>query len=118
MIENFHIKTPRQKRAILALLEKDSIEVKDLGYVVGALNPRQIISELRRQGFEEIIQTKFFEIIDRDGNRCRPGKYFIPPEQKPRIQEFLKRDGLPAVPKVKQPKHSNKGYKKHVREFV
>lgn len=116
MNRNFYLKTLRQRRVLNALLEKESIEVRDLGCIVGALNPRQVISELRRQGFEGIIQTQLFVVIDRDGNLCRPGKYFIPPEYKPIILEFLKKDGLPAALKRKKPQGSIQGCKQHDRE--
>jgi hypothetical protein len=45
------IKGPRQQRALEVLLE-GSVTVKDIGPKIGALNPRQVIFELRRQGFE------------------------------------------------------------------
>lgn len=105
MIKTFFLKNQRQLRAIVALLERDSIQVKDLGFLAGALNPRQIISELRQQGFGDIIKTQRFKIIDRDGKDCHPGRYFISPEDKPIVQEFLKEDGGQAVLKKSQNSH-------------
>jgi hypothetical protein len=86
---NPYIKTPRQRRALEALL-KGPISVRDLGPTIGALNPRQIISELRKQGFEIIIKTRFFEVIDRYGEICHPGEYYIPDELKPIVIDTLK----------------------------
>lgn len=89
MKKTFFIKGPRQKRAIIALLEK-SISVSALGLVIGALNPRQIISELRQQGFKGIILTRRYSMIDQDGKKCRPGEYYILEYFKPLIEELLK----------------------------
>lgn len=94
MIQNFCIKTPRQMRAINALLEKESIEIKELGILAGALNPGQVIFELRAQGFQEIILTQFFERFDRDGKLCRVGRYVIPEIYKNLIREVLERGGF------------------------
>ncbi len=88
MINHFHIKTPRQKRALEVLLDR-STSVNDLGPEIGALNPRQIIFELRQQGFQGIIQTRRFEVTDRDGNQCRPGEYYIPLELKPIVERAV-----------------------------
>ncbi len=84
-----HIKTQRQKRAIEELLSRDYIQVNDMGPLIGALNPRQTIMELRRQGFLGIILTRRFYIDDRDGKGCRPGEYYILKEQKPLAREAL-----------------------------
>ena len=116
MIENFRIRTPRQRRALIALLEKESIEVKELGILAGALNPCQVVSELREHGFEEIIKTEFFERFDRDGKRCRLGRYFIPLEYKLIVQEFLRRDGLATVPQKTKLYSVNQDYKNDDKE--
>lgn len=71
------LKTSRQKRALRALLE-GAVAVKDIGQKIGALNARQVIFELRKQGFKDIIQTRRFTVIDQDGRLCRPGEYYIP----------------------------------------
>jgi len=85
---SFSIKSPRQHRAIAVLLEK-AVSVKDLGPKIGALNPRQIIFELRRQGFEGLILTRRSTVIDQDGRRCRPGEYYIPQDAKPIVEKAL-----------------------------
>lgn len=89
MIRKIYIRGPRQQRAIAALLA-NVISVKDLGPLIGALNPRQVISELRGQGFEGIIKTRRFTIIDQDGRRCRPGEYYIPQDVKPMVEKVLR----------------------------
>jgi len=86
----FIIKSNRQKRALEALLSRESISVKDIGPLIGALNPRQIIMELRCQGFEGIIITRRFSVFDQDGKRCLPGEYFIPSQLKTIAAKVLK----------------------------
>jgi hypothetical protein len=91
---NFYIKTPRQMRAVIELLGKP-IKVSELGSRIGALNARQIVSELRQQGFLGIIFTRRFIVIDQDGKRCRPGEYYIPEHLKQMISESLKESAKP-----------------------
>jgi hypothetical protein len=85
------IKDQRQKRAIEALLKNSSISVLKMGFAIGALNPRQVVMELRRLGFSDIILTRFKRVIDRDGKICRVGEYFIPDELKPLAEESLRK---------------------------
>lgn len=108
------IKSPRQLRAVNTLLNCDAIAVKDIGPLIGALNPRQIIRELRDQGFDGIILTRRHTIIDQDGRACRPGLYYIPECKKTAVKEFLTQKGTPTSPNVEVAKstchnHSNGG---------
>lgn len=88
-MNKIRIKGPRQLRAIEVLLTGPVI-VKNMGELIGALNPRQVIFELRNQKFEGIILTRRFDIIDQDGKGCRPGEYYIPEELKPMVEQVLK----------------------------
>lgn len=90
------IKTPRQKRAVKALLEATRIPIIDFGPIVGALNPRQIAMELRRQGWQGIILTIRYLVKDRDGKPCNPGAYYIPEVLKPLAREALEKYTTPA----------------------
>ncbi len=85
------IKGPRQFRALETLLSRDAISVKELGPLIGARNPAQIIFELRKQGFQEIILMERFHVTDRDGAPCFPGRYSIPKELKPLAEEAFHR---------------------------
>jgi hypothetical protein len=89
-LNNFSIKGLRQLRAIEALVEND-VRVQDLGSIIGALNPRQTIMELRRQGFYGIIKTRRFREKDRDKKTCWPGEYYIPKEYKFLVMEVIKK---------------------------
>jgi hypothetical protein len=82
---------PRQNRAVRVLVECESIPVSNLGPIIGALNPRQTIMELRNQGFFGIIRTRRMVEVDRDGKICRPGEYYIPPKLKHFAIEALKK---------------------------
>ncbi len=87
----FPIKEPRQKRALKALLTHNAVSVKDMGIIAGALNPRQIISELRgKYGLRDAIKTRRVKVIDRDGKTCRPGEYFVLQEDKALLEDLLK----------------------------
>jgi hypothetical protein len=71
-----------------------------MGPLIGALNPWQIVMELRRQGFAGVIVTTYEEVVDRDGKRCRRGLYAIAPEHKPLVEEVLKKEATgPENPK-------------------
>lgn len=83
------IRGPRQRRAVEALLTRESIPVSQIGKYIGGNNPRQTIMELRRQGFENIILTRRNKLLDRDGKICWPGEYLIPEEMKPAVRESL-----------------------------
>lgn len=87
-MNKMHIKGPRQRRAIEALLNS-CVTVKNFGTLIGALNPRQVIFELRNQGFEGIILTRRFDTIDQDGKRCRPGEYYISQGSKLLVEKAL-----------------------------
>lgn len=89
-MNSLFIKGPRQERAVHLLLQRDGIPIKDIGLLVGALNPRQVISELRGQGFYGIILTRRYTVIDRDGKTCKPGEYYIPDSKKRIVAEALK----------------------------
>jgi hypothetical protein len=84
-----YIRGSRQKRAVVALLENTSVGVKKLGLIIGACNRAQTISELRKQGFGDMIGTRRLCVTDRDGKICRPGEYFIPAEFRAVIERVL-----------------------------
>lgn len=98
MENNLSTKSPRQLRASLALLEK-LVSVKDLGPARRALNPRQVIFELRQQGFKDKILTRRFSVIDQDGKRYHPGEYYIPKQFKPMVEQALKESNTQAATK-------------------
>ena len=90
MSKDLIIKGPRQRRAVQALLDNPhGIPCKDMGPLIGALNPQQIISELRRQGFGGVIGTRRFKVSDRDGRTCYPGEYYLHPEHKEATERAL-----------------------------
>lgn len=112
MTKSPFIKGPRQRRAIEVLLEQESVKVREIGDVIGALNPRQIIMELRQQGFENMIFTRRYTTFDQDGKLCRPGEYYIPSPLKPYVygiyNEFLA-GGTAKVIKYREQIHVNRG---------
>ncbi len=94
---NYFISDPRERRAIEVLIQGEAISVKDIGPIIGALNPRQIIFQLREHyGLREVIKTRLFKVKDRDGKVCRPGEYFVSPEDKRILEELLKKVATPS----------------------
>lgn len=91
---DFHLKisSGRQKRALEILLSTPSINVRELGRLIGALNPSQVILELRRQGFGDIIHTRRCVVHDRDGKLCHPGEYYMPEEFKEKVALVLNKN--------------------------
>lgn len=85
------IKTIKQRKALEELLKQAAIPVKDLGPLIGALNVRQVIRDLRLQGFQDIILTRRFLHIDQYGKRSWPGEYFLPAECSSLVEEILKK---------------------------
>jgi hypothetical protein len=81
------VKLPRHRRALKWLLEKEVVTVKNMELLCGALNSRQVIMELRELGVD--VKTRRFSMTDRDGRKTRPGEYFLLPEEKERVADFL-----------------------------
>lgn len=79
--------TPREFRLLKSLAEDERVFVKDLRQQIGALNPAQIASQLRKQGW--IFTTGFIAARDRDGKPCRPGYYSMDPQERERAHQFL-----------------------------
>ncbi len=79
------IRTPRQRRAIQALIKFGKITSKDLGRLTGYLNPPELVAQLRRNGW--VVICELFAALDRDGQTCRPGQYYLGPES----AEFAKK---------------------------
>ena len=82
---------PREKRLLEVLVNCDHIEVRDLRELIGALNPAQLVFQLRKDGWA--IQTGWLTVHDRDGELRHPGFYFLEPEERCRAIEFLERAG-------------------------
>lgn len=72
------IRTARQRRAITALVKYGKISSRDLGKFAGVLNPPELMAALRRNGWKWTCDL--IEVLDRDGNICRPGVYSLLPE--------------------------------------
>lgn len=72
------IRTSRQRRAIEALVKYGKVSSRDLGRIAGVLNPPELMAALRRNGWKWTCEL--IEVLDRDGNICRPGIYSFLPE--------------------------------------
>lgn len=65
-----HPLPPRQKRALMALLNGPMMR-EYLGQIVGCSNAPELIAVLRRKGLS--IPCELVEKFDKDANVCRPG---------------------------------------------
>jgi len=72
------IRTARQRRAIEALAKFGKVSSRDLGRIAGVLNPPELMAALRRNGWHWTCDL--IEVLDRDGNICRPGLYSLLPD--------------------------------------
>ncbi|MGZ5077426.1 MAG: hypothetical protein ACXV9R_12460 [Methylobacter sp.] len=83
------IRTARQRRAIEALVKFGKVSSRDLGRIAGVLNPPELMSALRRNGWK--WRCELIEVLDKDGNICRPGMYSLLPES---LEEAKKMVGM------------------------
>jgi len=94
-MKNLSIGSPRQRRAIQALCQMEAIPSYDLAKIVGTTDIAEVILELRRRGW--VIKTTLFEIVDRDGHICRPGKYSLDASCKNEAKRLLAKNGIGAA---------------------
>ena len=78
--------SPRQIRFILCLLKRPHAR-KELGEKVGSLNVCDVKHRLVKKGL--IIKCKRVEVIDRDGNKTRPGVYYLPDDQMRKAMDWV-----------------------------
>jgi hypothetical protein len=82
-----NIKTPRQRRALTALVHFDGVSTKDMRDIVGCLNPAEVMAQLKRNGWKWVCEL--VEVVDRDGHVCRPGIYKLTPEHRKLAAEMV-----------------------------
>ena len=81
--------TPRQHRALVALMERGAVPCKELGLLAGQNNFAELAAGLRRKFGYDAILTGTFDAIDRDGQPCRPGYYTLSPHGRERAVALL-----------------------------
>ena len=81
--------TPRQHRALVALMERGAVPCKELGLLAGQNNFAELAAGLRRKFGYDAILTGTFDAIDRDGQPCRPGYYTLSPQGRARAVTLL-----------------------------
>ena len=70
--------TPRQHRALAALLNRATVPCKELGILAGQNNFAELCAGLRRKLGYDAIDTGTIEgAVDRDGQPCKPGYYTL-----------------------------------------
>ena len=81
--------TPRQHRALVALMERGAVPCKELGLLAGQNNFAELAAGLRRKFGYDAILTGTFDAIDRDGQPCKPGFYTLSPQGRERALKLL-----------------------------
>ena len=82
--------TPRQHRALLALMERGAVPCKELGAIGGQNNYAELVASLRRKLGVDAIATGSFDSLDRDGKPCKPGFYELTPQGRAQVAELMK----------------------------
>ena len=82
--------TPRQHRALVALLNRATVPCKELGILAGQNNFAELCAGLRRKLGYDAIDTGTIEgAVDRDGQPCKPGYYALSPLGRERAVALL-----------------------------
>ena len=82
--------TPRQHRALVALMERGAVPCKELGLLAGQNNFAELCASLRRKLGYDAIDTGTIEgAVDRDGQPCKPGYYALSPLGRERAVALL-----------------------------
>ena len=82
--------TPRQHRALVALVERGAVPCKELGALAGQNNFAELCASLRRKlGCDAIITGTIEGAVDRDGQPCKPGYYTLSPQGRERALKLL-----------------------------
>lgn len=82
--------TPRQHRALVALVERGAVPCKELGILAGQNNFAELVAGLRRKLGVDAIATGSFDSLDRDGKPCKPGFYELTPQGRAQVAELMK----------------------------
>ena len=81
--------TPRQHRALVALVERATVPCKELGILAGQNNFAELCASLRRKLGADAIATGSFDSLDRDGKPCKPGFYELTTQGRAKAVELL-----------------------------
>ena len=81
--------TPRQHRALVALVERGAVPCKELGALAGQNNFAELCASLRRKLGADAIATGSFDSLDRDGKPCKPGFYELTTQGRKRALKLL-----------------------------
>jgi len=67
--------TPRQYRFLDALWKRGALMREEADRVAGCANSPQLVASLRAKSVS--IECELVDALDRDGRRCRPGRYTL-----------------------------------------
>ncbi len=81
-------RSPRQVRAVYALLQGDWVSREAMDRLTGASNGPEIVAQLRRLLGQDAIATRTVEVADMDGRPSHPGQYRLTPAGRQRLAEL------------------------------
>lgn len=81
--------SPRQARAIDALLPGHWISREQMDRLTGASNAPDVVAKLRGKLGHDAIDTELIDGTDRDGRPCRTGRYRLTEPGRVRAVELL-----------------------------
>lgn len=81
--------SPRQARAIDALLPGHWISREQMDRLTGASNAPDVVAKLRGKLGHDAIDTELIDGTDRDGRPCRTGRYRMTDPGRVRAAELL-----------------------------
>lgn len=85
---------PRELRALTLLLRRPSVLREAFDREVGCTNGPDLILRLRKYGLGKMhLPCTRIEIIDRDGCKARPGIYWLTPQGRRAVLQWLAKRG-------------------------
>jgi hypothetical protein len=84
-------KSPRRIRALIALVYQDYVSRESLDRRVGCSNFPDVAFQMKKQGLP--IETRIVKAIDRDGRPTHYAEYYLRPDIKAMVKEWLEASG-------------------------
>ena len=84
--------TPRQARAIDALMPGQWVKREAMDLSIGSSNAPDVILNLRRKLGDDAIETQMVDGTDRDGQPIKYGRYRLTPAGRKQLHELAAND--------------------------
>lgn len=84
---------PRELRLLHLLLRRPSASRDQIASEVGAINVPDLVLRVRENGLGEHLACRRISVIDRDGQTCRPGVWYLTPAGRKAIYRWFAERG-------------------------